>query len=114
MQLYDQLKDNVNCPVCLEMLVDPVDCQECSATVCRKCLSDNDVDNCVLCRQATSYRPSRNTIKFLDLLKFKCKFYEFGCSVESVYSNWLEHNEKCKSKQDLLKIINQQKSEIEK
>ena len=112
MQLYDQIKDTVNCPVCLDIPIDPVDCQECSGTICRKCLSVNDADNCVLCKHATSFRPSRNTINFLNLLKFKCRFYEFGCSNESVYSNWHEHIEKCKSKDDLFKIIKDQDIEI--
>ena len=83
-QFYDKIKDKVDCPVCLDLPIDPVYCQECSGTVCRKCLSDSDDNNCVLCRQATIFRPSRKTISFLDLLKFKCRFEELGCKVESV------------------------------
>jgi len=76
-------------------------------------LSDTNIENCVLCMQDSFFRPSRITVKFLDLLKFKCKFYEFGCQALSVYSNWHEHSEKCKIKFDLLKIISEQKTEIE-
>ena len=82
-QLYEQIKETVNCAICLDIPTDPIDCQKCSVTVCSKCLPSND-DNCVLCRQATTFKSSRKTITFLDLLKFKCKYYELGCSIESV------------------------------
>ena len=114
--MYEQMTDVLSCPVCLDMLIDPVDCQECSGTICRKCLPayNNNNDNCVLCRQVSVFRPSRNTVKFLDLLKFKCRFRDLGCMVESVYSNWDQHNNNCKTNYDFMKIINNQKSEIDK
>jgi hypothetical protein len=99
--MYEQMTDVLSCPVCLEMLIDPVDCQECSGTICRKCLPANDADNCVLCRQVSIFRPSRNTVKFLDLLKFKCRFRDLGCMVESVYSNWDQHNKNCNQKTEI-------------
>ena len=107
-QLYDRIKDVLNCTICLDMPTDPVECLECSATVCRYCLSVNQVDICMLCRQNTCFKPSRKTIGLLDLLKFKCIYNELGCSVESVYTNWHVHIERCKSKSDLLKIIKDQ------
>ena len=86
LQLYNQFSDVLNCPICLDMMDDPVECDKCSGTVCRKCLNANDIDidNCNLCRQVTVFRSSRNTVKFLDKFKFKCIFKNIGCNVESV------------------------------
>ena len=113
LQKYEEFSDLLNCPICLDMLDDPVECEQCSGTVCRKCLNVNDIDNCNLCRQVSVFRSSRNTVKFLDKFKFKCIFKHIGCNVESVYSNFDEHIKKCKSVKDLLQIINEQQSFID-
>ena len=39
--IYDRMKDLATCPVCLDMLKDPVACTECAGTVCRACRNDN-------------------------------------------------------------------------
>ena len=113
LQKYEEFSDLLNCPICLDMLEDPVECDQCSGTVCRRCLNANDIDNCNLCRQISVFRSSRNTVKFLDKFKFKCIFKNIGCNVESVYSNFDEHIKKCKSVDELLHIINEQQSLID-
>ena len=99
------MKDNLNCPICLDLLNSPVECTTCSGTVCKKCWQTNGNTSCALCRSGRECKPSLNIVKFLDLLKFTCK-NKGGCEVESVYSNVLDHMKSCRfvSYPELVKI----------
>ena len=55
-QLYDKIKETINCAICLDLPVDPIECQECTGTMCKKCLSVNDDHICALYRQATTFK----------------------------------------------------------
>ena len=72
------MKKITECPICLDILNDPVECSKCGGTSCNACSHKNgsilgDQINCVLCRSQSCCKKSINTVKFLDMLKFKVK-----------------------------------------
>ena len=125
------MKDLVTCPVCLDMLKDPVACTECAGTVCRACRNDNsrafneiynnndnnnnNIRECALCRAHAACKPGSETIRFLDTLRFHCAHRDNGCDVQSVYSNLVDHIQACRHKltyEQLLNLTNTQQQEL--
>ena len=47
-----QLAEEIQCPICLEILVHPRTCDPCGHSFCAPCLQDLDNDNCPHCRQS--------------------------------------------------------------
>ena len=89
------MEELVTCPICLEMLKDPVACMECSSTMCHSCRTSASISNnnninyenpieCAICRSNAACKPSRETVRFLDTLKFHCAYKDNGCDVQSV------------------------------
>ena len=85
------MEDLFTCPICLDLLKDPVTCSECSGTMCLNCrVSDqnkidyNEQRECDLCRTQAACKFSRETVRFLDTLKFHCAHHKNGCGVKSV------------------------------
>ena len=102
------MKDLATCPICLDMLNDPVACLECSGTVCRNCRNINQLDininnnnndadltECTMCRTQAACKPSRETVRFLNTLRFHCAYRANGCDVQSIYSNLVAHIRAC-------------------
>merc|ERR1712216_739708 len=65
---YELMKDNLNCPICLDLFKDPVECKNCAGIMCQSCWEVNGNSNCALCRSNVEFKTAINTIKFLDLL----------------------------------------------
>ena len=70
---YKNIEDLFTCPICFEMLKEPVTCTECSGTMCLNCrVSDQNNINyekqlmCALCCTKAACKSSRETIRFLD------------------------------------------------
>ena len=82
------MKNIIKCPICFDILNYPVECSKCGGTSCIACSHNNgniigDQINCALCRSKSCCKKSINTVKFLDMLKFKCKNKQHGCMVVS-------------------------------
>ena len=97
------MEELFTCPICFEIFKDPVACTECSGTMCLSCrVSDKNNINydekreCAICRTQATCKPSRETVRFLDTLKFYCAHRKNGCDVKSVYSNLVAHVSACK------------------
>ena len=84
------MSEQIKCPICLDILSQPVECNYCQNAVCKICwdLHFKTNKNCAICKTFNECRPSRNIVKFLDLLKFICVNKPQGCDVISVYSNY--------------------------
>ena len=37
-ETYELLKDNIICPICLCLMIEPVMCLKCQNTFCKKCI----------------------------------------------------------------------------
>ena len=92
---YDQLKDQLTCPICFSLLNDPVMCSNCETSFCKTCLvswlTTNEI--CPLrCPKVLGKIKDVYLVvkKMMDGLKLKCKY---GCDVPLLSYN--EHVEQC-------------------
>ena len=84
------MKDLLTCPICLNILITPVQCNKCNKCFCKEC-----IDNYANSRSKCPFRctnPLYNSNKFvenvLSILKFKCKN---GCDKIINYEELLKH-----------------------
>ena len=90
------------CQICLNLVNDPLFCNNCASASCRECLTEyfnkrnqNQDIQCINRCGGTSYR--KMTLKekeFIDFIKLKCRHN--GCMEFINYSDYKEHLEKCK------------------
>lgn len=79
------MKDAFTCPICSNILIDPLICKNCTGTFCKDCIfkpnhrNNKDQDQivelnqeqmleCAKCCAQATFHPSNRTRKFLDKL----------------------------------------------
>lgn len=90
------------CPICLNLVNDPLFCKNCGAAACRKCLveyyksqNQNQQSQCFNKCGGNSYRKITFKEKeFIDYIKLRCKHN--GCFQFISYTDYDQHLEKCK------------------
>lgn len=97
--MYDESavqKDEVTCPVCLNIVKDPLYCSKCEKFMCNPCIEDwvkRGKNNCPHCRQVGSYNKiPRPSIKMIANIKFNCKNIKKGCNEIVTYENYHRHH----------------------
>ena len=116
---YKLLLDEMICPICLKVLLDPIECNKCEAIICENCyfiLKSAD-KNCFNegCK-GTYIKANKFVREILSNLSIKC----YGCNKDNIrYTDYLEHIKTCESylSNPILKklvIINQKTEEIER
>ena len=116
---YKLLLDEMICPICLKILLDPIECNKCEAIICENCyfiLKSAD-KNCFNegCK-GTYIKANKFVREILSNLSIKC----YGCNKDNIrYTDYLEHIKTCESylSNPILKklvIINQKTEEIER
>jgi hypothetical protein len=116
---YKLLLDEMICPICLKVLLDPIECNQCQAIICENCyfiLKSAD-KNCFNegCK-GTYIKANKFVREILSNLNIKC----IGCSKDNIrYIDYLEHIKTCEEylSNPILKklvIINRKSEEIEK
>ena len=116
---YELLLDEMICPICLKVLLDPIECNQCQAIICENCyfiLKSAD-KNCFNegCK-GTYIKANKFVREILSNLNIKC----IGCSKDNIrYIDYLEHIKTCEEylSNPILKklvIINRKSEEIEK
>lgn len=116
---YKLLLDEMICPICLKVLLDPIECSECQAIICENCyfiLKTAD-KNCFNegCK-GTYVKANKFVREILSNLSIKC----YGCGQDKIrYSDYLQHIKTCEKylSNPILKklaIINQKTQEIQK
>ena len=95
----DKDKENLICPICLNILKNPISCNSTkkSHSFCEECINKSleISDKCPLCRQEFNSCINQNVEKLLQKLKFKCIYAEEGCPRVLDYSTYFKHIEKC-------------------
>ena len=92
---YKLLLDEMICPICLKVLLDPIECNMCQAIICENCyfiLKSAD-KNCFNegCK-GTYLKANKFVRNILSDLNVKCH----GCSKDNIrYENYLEHIKTC-------------------
>ena len=116
---YKLLLDEMICPICLKVLLDPIECNECQAIICENCyfiLKSAD-KNCFNegCK-GTYIKANKFVREILNNLNIKC----YGCNTDNIkYGEYLKHIQSCEgylSNPILKKLvsINRKSEEIEK
>ena len=116
---YELLFDEMRCPICLKILLDPIECDKCQAIICENCyfiLKSAD-KNCFNEGCKGKYIKANKYIRnLLNELEIKCQ----GCEKDNInYIDYLTHIKTCPEylKNPILnKIIqiNKKTEEIEK
>jgi len=93
--IYSVFKDSVICPLCSNILINPVMCMNCQSVYCKKCIDEwSEQDKkCPNKCENPNYKKSIEKINILSKLKFKCQ----KCGEEILYDNAKSHIDSCKS-----------------
>ena len=116
---YKLLLDEMICPICLKVLLDPIECNECQAIICDNCyfILKSAEKNCFNegCK-GTYIKANKFVREILSNLSIKCH----GCMKDNIkYTDYLSHIKTCEgylSSPILKKLIsiNQKTEEIER
>ena len=91
------LLPDLQCPICLNLIWNIVELNECGHTFCEFCI-DKSIkmtgNFCPICKASPiTKRPSKTLIRFLNKIQIKC--INKQCSETPEYSDYLSHLEKC-------------------
>ncbi len=106
-EYYKGIKSMVNCPICLNIIEDPVQCDKCQHYFCSECIKQ--LNKCPFRCENNSYIPSLNCKNLLSELKIKCK-----CGKEFGYDFIKKHKEEECSQADFKKSYFRLKEKYEK
>ena len=116
---YKLLLDEMICPICLKVLLDPIECDQCQAIICDNCffILKSAEKNCFNEGCKGKYKKANKFVReILNNLNIKCS----GCQKDNIrYSDYLNHIHVCEEylSNPILKklsIINQKSEEIAK
>ena len=115
--IQNLLKNVIQCKICMNILIDPVDCLYCNQTFCKDCINNylktnkncpfdnfvkqkNDENNIKIEKNSEkNLKPSSNNInKLIDSLRLYCSYKNNGCNMELCLKEINEHEEKCRFK----------------
>ena len=86
----------VTCPICLKLVQDIVDCEQCGNVFCRCCIYESITkinDFLPICIQSPFKTTGSKTIKkILSNIKIKC--LNSSCQENPFYSDYMTHQEK--------------------
>ena len=89
--------DVITCPICLKLVWDVVDCNQCGNVFCKSCILESLTkvnDSCPLCKYSPVKTTDCKTIKkVLSNIQIKCP--NTDCQYNPLYSNYVTHQEKC-------------------
>lgn len=95
---FKEMEDTISCPICLNILLDPICCKSCSLPMCSKCCKDwvsknNSCPN--RCKSFVESPLDRLASKFLSSIKLKCANHEQSCDKILSYDNFISHLLQC-------------------
>ena len=93
-EISKMFKDSVACPLCLNILIDPIICMECQKVFCKKCIEgwSKKNKNCPndICK-SPKYQVCIGKKEILTILKFKC----LKCGEQIGYFDAKNHHNIC-------------------
>lgn len=107
------IEEMTTCPICLGILVDPVECSSCGNCFCNRCYEkfriEKNTKDCIYKCKNIETKQNKIINKILAKIKFKC---ENGCGQEIEYFDLKSHYAKTCPKMDYKgKLLNLVKSE---
>ena len=96
----EQILKSFKCPICLELVIEPISCNNCGKTSCKNCIQtyyqtkNINASPCIFKCGGTGYRKMTNKEKeFIDFIKLKCRHR--GCNQFIPYSDYNSHFQNC-------------------
>ena len=100
--VYKVFKESVSCPLCFNILINPIMCSKCQIVFCKSCISklDNKGEKCPNNCTDPNYQNSIGKNEILSKLKFNCK----KCSSIIPYDNVKNHQKTCNQNQNIANV----------
>ena len=114
-EIYNAFKFSILCPICANIIIDPMMCMNCQSSYCKKCINQwNLIDEkCPNRCINPNYQISKEMNGLLSKLQFKCKFcnetFEYNEMKKHYYStfdNITNNIMQCQQKKKMKKIEN--------
>ena len=89
---------NIDCEICLGILIYPISCSQCNRNFCKKCIGDyqEKSNKCPNCREIfKGINCNNNTIDYLNNIQLKCYHFKEGCNEIILYKNYIDHIKNC-------------------
>lgn len=96
---FKDMGDYITCPICFNILFEPVECKGCSMTMCKKCITkwlETNNSTCPnKCKNFIETSIDRLAAKMLSKVKLMCYNNNEFCSQIVSYEKFLEHYYSC-------------------
>ena len=94
-EIYLAFKEDVTCPICSKLIINPLMCMNCQNVYCKKCIDDWSKKNnkCPNRCKNPKYKKSIEKCNTLSKLKFKCE----KCGKEIKYDDVKKHADTCEA-----------------
>ena len=92
------IEDLIKCPICLNILNNPYECELCGSLFCEDCIQNwlKNKPNCPMrCQELKIKRANVNARKLLNVIELRCQNHP-DCNFSGKYWDLLSHEEKCK------------------
>ena len=83
-EIFESLQEYVICPICNQLILEPIKCSKCENNFCKKCLNKNN--KCPEGCEKTELKITKQN--FIKKLKFKCIK---GCGAEIRFDDITKH-----------------------
>ena len=87
------------CPLCKDLVREPLSCQNCEQNYCKQCLDqkfqESDTFTCTCEETFISRKPSKFLFKTLEKIQMRCPFEGEGCNLTLEYATAYSHIIKC-------------------
>ena len=93
----ESVLSDLKCVICLNLLWDPMECNECGNSFCSYCINESiKINNfCPLCKsRPINFRKAKGLNKFLNKIRIKC--CNDQCKEKPEYFDYVNHLEKCR------------------
>ena len=94
-----KVSPTLECPICLDLVMDPVECESCRKLFCKECIEGwlKNSNNCPNAHKFIKKSTLDDWIKpALNKIFIKCPFQ--SCNNSYAYSTWSNHIKRCASK----------------
>ena len=93
----NRLEEEIFCPACTGMLVDPRSCMGCDQSYCKSCIEQlqHEHKTCVCGSEIISKSPPKIITKLLEKYRFRCPNTARGCTQELTCDTFTTHIKEC-------------------
>ena len=96
---FHEMQNLIGCRICLQVLDDPIECQECRSLFCSACINAYNATqrrpSCVM-RCKVNFKPAHWSVKsLLNELQLTCNNTERGCTKVLSYESMKKHIKEC-------------------